>query len=323
MKQKGFTLIELLVVIAIIAILIALLLPAVQQAREAARRSTCKNNLKQIGLAFHNYSETHGVLPPGFIGSTVGSAAATGDIGTGWGWGAFLLPFVDQAPLYNQLQPGSVGTSSCADGTLCPQDSDQLALLRTVLPTFICPSNPHRNPSQNPNGSSYVKDTRTTNGAVAIAISNYTACSGPDDTNCSWTEKNGCFFSNSNIRFRDIVDGLSNTIIAMERDSEKHGGNPATNEQHMGANWAGVSYPGCDNANYNHYAVLGYFRDTIYGTINGSPTRYDRREPCSMHVGGIHVLLGDGSVRFLSENINSLTAKYLADRRDKQVLGEF
>lgn len=321
MKRKGFTLIELLVVIAIIAILIALLLPAVQQAREAARRSTCKNNLKQIGLGLHNYAETHHVLPPGFIGSAGGDA--NGDVGTGWAWGTFILPFVDQATLYNQLQPGEASATSCGDGTLCPQDSNQLALLRTVLPVYLCPSDPHRNPSENANSSSRVKDTRTTNSAVAIGLSNYTACSGPDDTNCSWTEKQGCFFSNSNIRFRDIIDGLSNTIFCLERDNEKHGGGPATNEQHMAANWAGISYPGCDNANYNHYAVLGYIKDNQYGTINGHPTRYDRREPASMHTGGIHVLLADGSVRFLSENINSQTAKYLTNRRDKEVLGEF
>src|SRR4051812_6730319 len=93
--KRGFTLIELLVVIAIIAVLIALLLPAVQQAREAARRSQCKNNLKQIGLALHNYHDTANTLPPGWIGDPTGSNA-----GNRWGWGTMILPYLDQAPLY-------------------------------------------------------------------------------------------------------------------------------------------------------------------------------------------------------------------------------
>ena len=100
-KLRGFTLIELLVVIAIIAVLIALLLPAVQQAREAARRSTCKNNLKQLGLAIHNYHDTHGVFPPGYISRDVSTTdPASAETGLGFSWGTMILPFMDQSPLY-------------------------------------------------------------------------------------------------------------------------------------------------------------------------------------------------------------------------------
>ncbi|MFG0295400.1 MAG: DUF1559 domain-containing protein, partial [Maioricimonas sp. JB045] len=103
-RRRGFTLIELLVVIAIIAILVALLLPAVQQAREAARRSQCKNNLKQIGLALHNYHDTHGSFPPGYIARYVSATdPASAETGPGFAWGTMILPFLDQSPTYNQL----------------------------------------------------------------------------------------------------------------------------------------------------------------------------------------------------------------------------
>jgi len=320
-RRRGFTLIELLVVIAIIAILIALLLPAVQQAREAARRSTCKNNLKQIGLALHNYHDTHRVFPPGLIaGSSTSAAATTG--GTGWAWGTFILPFMDQAPLYQQLQPGTI-TTACPTGALCPHNATRLALLRTGIPAFVCPSDPHSSIQQNPVSSSWVKDTTTASSPVAIGLSNYVACIGNVDVNCNFNKQPGCFYPNSKTKMRDITDGTSNIILAFERDTVKHAGGPATNEQHQGGNWAGVSYPGCDNANYNHYAVLGYIRSDIYGSINGSPTRYDRREPASMHVGGIHILMGDGAVRFLSENVNAITATNLSKIADGVPLGEF
>src|SRR5262245_16035146 len=136
-SRKGFTLIELLVVIAIIAVLIALLLPAVQQAREAARRSQCKNNLKQIGLGLHNYHDTFGVFAPGFISST--SNSTTG-IGTGWASSAFILPYIDQAPLYNQLNTLT---------PINPSDATQLGLIRTVIGVYQCPSDTMLNPSQN------------------------------------------------------------------------------------------------------------------------------------------------------------------------------
>src|SRR5215813_2046814 len=111
-RRSGFTLIELLVVIAIIAVLIGLLLPAVQQAREAARRSQCKNNLKQMGLAMHNYHDVYQCFPPGYLGYPAGNGGSCATInnttqrGQGWGWGAFLLPYLDQGNLYNLLSPG-------------------------------------------------------------------------------------------------------------------------------------------------------------------------------------------------------------------------
>jgi len=128
LMRSAFTLIELLVVIAIIAILIALLLPAVQQAREAARRSSCKNNVKQLGLAFHNYHDVHRVFPIGYIAQGGGASDAN------WAWSAYLLPFVDQAPLYNQIDVGTTHLDVIlADTTLLP-------LVQKNYSMFRCPS---------------------------------------------------------------------------------------------------------------------------------------------------------------------------------------
>jgi len=316
-RRPGFTLIELLVVIAIIAILVALLLPAVQQAREAARRSSCKNNLKQIGLALHNYHDTFNTFPPGFIGSRSGGITGDG-FGTGWAWGTFILPALEQSALYDQLAPGVLSGSSCGDGSLCPQDAAQLVFLRTVIPTYLCPSNSGQKPVH-----SRVKDTRTDNAAVEIGMSNYIGNAGISDLNCRWTAMDGIFFSNSNIRMRDINDGTSNTLLVTERDAVQHPGDrPNGNQQHMGANWAGVSYPGCDRQNENHYAVLN-FAFATFGEINGSATRRDMREAASLHAGGVQILNCDGSTRFLSENISLGLYQNLANRRDGNVLGEY
>ncbi len=331
-SRRGFTLIELLVVIAIIAILIALLLPAVQQAREAARRSQCQNNLKQIGLAFHNYHDTHKVFPPGFVGSetltwVTPGVTATGDNGTGWAWGTFLLPYIDQAPLYNQLSPG-VATAACPDGALCPHDANRLALLRTGLPAYVCPSDPHPSITENPTGNngSRVKDTRTSNASVAIGLSNYLASAGTGGLNCSNanTAVSGAFFNCSRTRVRDVTDGMSNTIFVMERDTVMHSGLAAgcSNDRHMGGNWAGISYPGCDNGNYNYYTVLSYIQGT-FGEVNGSACRWDRRESASMHEGGIQVLMGDGAVRFVSENRGLSVWLTLVGIKDVSVICEF
>ena len=169
-RQRGFTLIELLVVIAIIAILIALLLPAVQQAREAARRSQCKNNLKQIGLAMHNYHDTHRVFPPGWVQGT-----STGTVN--WGWSTYILPFVDQAPLYNTLSP---------NGTAMAGASGNLIKLISV---YTCPSDPGA--VQNGSYGNYAKN-------------NYPA------------SKEICL-QDSSTKIRDITDGTSNTYLVGER----------------------------------------------------------------------------------------------------------
>jgi prepilin-type N-terminal cleavage/methylation domain-containing protein len=133
-RPRGFTLIELLVVIAIIAILVALLLPAVQQAREAARRSQCKSNLKQLGVALHNYHDVHSVFPPGCVNQEGDTANPDDRDRLNWTWPVYLMPYMDQAPLYEQLNPGPTRATAAVS------DPAKRAVMQQPLAAFRCPS---------------------------------------------------------------------------------------------------------------------------------------------------------------------------------------
>lgn len=310
----GFTLIELLVVIAIIAILIALLLPAVQQAREAARRSTCKNSLKQIGLALHNYHETHRIFPPGYIDSdpAINSPAAETSNLNGLGWGTMILPFMDQAPLYNQIGTQTNGFAynwmdANHDGTM----SDAIVASKTVLPVFNCPTDPMD--GINTDAGSHGK-------------SNYLACAATGANS-----RNGAFFVNSAIRMKSIRDGSSNTLFVGERTTE---GDPSNSTACGGSpcNWAGGLWIGPRNYSSPatwHTSLTGLDvtinggSSTVY-MINGSSISWGPAwSASSSHTGGAHFLLGDGQVRFLSENIDLTTYRGLYTIKGGEVIGEF
>src|SRR5260370_41925909 len=191
--KRGFTLIELLVVIAIIAVLIALLLPAVQAAREAARRAECVNNLKQIGLALHNYDGTHQTLPPGYISNF---NAKGDDTGPGWGWASMMLPQLELNTVFNAINFNL---------------SIELAQNQTSrLPTakvFLCPSD-----SVKPSWDAMTRDPNTgvpINLICQVAPSNYVAMYGITEPGVNGE---GLFFRNSKISLRDITDGTSQTI---------------------------------------------------------------------------------------------------------------
>lgn len=289
-RSRGFTLIELLVVIAIIAILIALLLPAVQQAREAARRTQCRNHLKQLGLALHNYHDTHNVLPPGSPGGNyvAGSVLST-QIGVRFGWHVFVFPFIDQGPLYTQLNPnGSYPTTA------------QLPLLQTSLPMLRCPSSTapvlfdltsHRQPVVGSTPVSLATTNYVANaGLAAVGHIGHGAVIGTDQ------------YRNLSVRFRDITDGLSLAIFAGERTWRLP--TCAMNPQPDAAIWLGHRE---NNGLVNDNVATGQTSqgepqlriNSCSGLLN-SMVHYN-----SNHVGGAHFLLGDGSVRFLSENIDS------------------
>ena len=186
-RVSGFTLIELLVVIAIIAVLIALLLPAVQQAREAARRTQCRNNLHQLGLALHNYHDAIMCFPSGYVGRSGATA--------GWAWGAMLLPYLDETAVYNSsnfsVPCDNVATSNNVNRTATGQ----------ALTQFLCPSDPN-----------VTMDTAWYD--EPHSLSNYLPCSGSSGIG-SWPSS-GVFFLNSRVRIRDIRDGTSNTIVIGE-----------------------------------------------------------------------------------------------------------
>ncbi|HBN76080.1 MAG TPA: prepilin-type cleavage/methylation domain-containing protein [Planctomycetaceae bacterium] len=340
-KRTAFTLIELLVVIAIIAILVALLLPAVQQAREAARRSSCKNNLKQIGLALHNYHDVHQAFPPGYINQFDSQPTTGGEYGTAvaaersaWGWGAFMLPFVEQSALFDTLQVGNIRIKTALANTTL------LSAMQTPVSSFRCPSDP----APSLNSSLTLRDSANT--ARSVATSNYLAANssrhwhtgayltgpGLGDLNQwgagpgSGNSPNGMFWRNSKVKMRDITDGTSNTIMIGERAWELN--NPGGTNH---ACRAGVIL-GADIQNEQ----LSMNRVLAAGTMpinyaNGSCTRGFS----SRHQGGAQFVLADGSVRFISENVDSnhgalggtnavdSTFEKLMARDDGGVIGEF
>lgn len=305
--RHGFTLIELLVVIAIIAVLIALLLPAVQQAREAARRSQCKNNLKQIGLAFHNYHDVFNTFAPGFQARTPPTANAN-DIERGhWSWGASVLPYLDQAPLFNQLRVG--------DQLLEQALATNLNAMTTPLPAFRCPSDtgPSLNNFDDTKSDNAAQNANqynafvTSNGTdrIAIATSNYVMAANPSDSTTPMVYATqygpplGVGFINSKVNFRDITDGSSNTILVGERAWR-------FNDLTIGAaNALGFSSETDASGSNVRTAALAALA-IGYDGINYSATNrvHQRRGFSSNHVGGAHFTLCDGSVRFISQNID-------------------
>lgn len=276
-KRRGFTLIELLVVIAIIAVLVALLLPAVQQAREAARRAQCKNNLKQMGLALHNYADVCRVLPPGFI------AGANFAVTTpGWGWGAMILPYLDQAPLYNK-----------ANFSLPVEHANNSAVVQTVLPAFLCPTDV---------GATSIFSITNAGGATVVqaAPSSYAACFGNDSSSTQPVvvdyANTGCFFRNSATRMADITDGTSNTILIGERAFAQALGT------WVGAPNGGLMRPGQKNpalatAPPADPPDLCLAHSHFINVTNDPDGGLD--DFSSMHTGGAHFLFADGSIRFI------------------------
>jgi prepilin-type N-terminal cleavage/methylation domain-containing protein len=316
-RRIGFTLIELLVVIAIIAVLIALLLPAVQQAREAARRSQCKNNLKQLGLALHNYHDTLNVFPPGGLFPRRAS------------FFALLLPYIDQAPAYNQLNFSSSFTVN--GGTITPAMTAFLPTIR--VPLLSCPSSELTSYSTDGSGD-----------GLTVQRSNYVGISGAalDPANTAnpplvtasvygWFVNNGVLGLNSKVQMRDIVDGTTNTIMVAEQ------GRPRTdNSDVRSSNWGGGAWAGCyhsyeggsvpasDDQFTNNLTNVYYAINNMATGLTNADTPYKSSTPISSrHVGGAHVLRCDGSIVFLSENINLATLMKLAHKSDGQVLGEY
>ena len=294
--RRGFTLIELLVVIAIIAILIALLLPAVQQAREAARRTQCKNNLKQIGLALHNYHDTYGVFPIGHQYRPSGVAAnAGGGLGLGWGWSAFILPYIDGAPLYNQFDFNQSIADVRLGGGAGPVRNKPLA--QTSMPWARCPSSTA--PEANRTGAA--ADTHRID---PQGVTSYKVSAGSFDNNLSlWPHSNqkranGLFYRDSRVGIRDVTDGTSNTIAAGESNWELFGGN------------GGPRLYGAVDPNSPGNGLTDGQSDKLMSNgewpLNpplGAVGAWRSRGFHSVHEGGAHFLLADGAVRFISENI--------------------
>lgn len=318
-RPRGFTLIELLVVIAIIAILIALLLPAVQQAREAARRTQCKNNLKQYGLALHNYHDTYLRFPPG------GQDWAAPNVG----WQVRILPFTEQTALYSAINFSDV---NAWDRLLVATDPNS-QLRRRNVPYAKCPTDASANVDPNWAQASYCgslgsQRTPSASGACNLFMTanvHYPDPGGQADhgNSTSGTSLSGMFgrLWADSPGIRDITDGTTNTIMVGEIL-------PACSD-HTAGWW---NYNGMANAHASTSVPLNTMT-----TCNAPYKRPTAEFPgCeaqnnwnlswgfrSGHTGGAQFLLGDGSVRFISQNIDYKTYQYLGRRADGFVIGEF
>lgn len=330
LRIRGFTLIELLVVIAIIAILIALLLPAVQQAREAARRSTCKNHLKQVGLALHNYHDTFLRFP---IGEQAGRIRPN--------WRAPILPYLDQAPAYNKM---NFDISTSTGGFMSESSSGSYGygtgtttneVLKTLrVPVYNCPSSPHST-SSNDNGMNNYNQGQTMD-YVGIAgstpdpagRSNVCSVTGAGYGNGTYCN-NGLLAPNDSFRMRDVKDGTSNTIIVAEQSGQVNGKDCRSNYY---GGWSGIGttskMPALPSG-----SAWGSGTTTVMYSVNsfwnsGGPTEASAPYGAntiigSYHTGGTHVLLTDGAVRFVSENLDFSTLANLCSKSDGVVIGEF
>ncbi|MBA2113254.1 DUF1559 domain-containing protein [Bremerella alba] len=312
-KFSGFTLVELLVVIAIIGVLVALLLPAVQQAREAARRIQCSNNLKQIGLALHNYHDTYRAFPAGYrIDHNNGETSPT------YGWTVALLPFIEQDNLYEALSPHQ--PRPLAEVYVSGASTTDRQLLQTRIDGYRCPSD------VTADLNNLCKFGNTAH--FEVATSNYVAIAGDGSnptvdfsvTPAKARDSLGMFWGDSFLSFRDMVDGSSNVVVVSERDGGKASGN---------GTFKAAAWLGNGRQNYNSdYAAARCLARSSFGINRDfyaiSSSGNQGKGVSSLHPGGVQVVMGDGSVNFMAETVNISTVfNPLCRRADGAVVGDY
>ena len=301
MSRRAFTLVELLVVIAIIGLLVALLLPAVQAARESARRSQCSNNLKQIALAAQNYHDVMRTFPPGYCAS-VPYVDGASDTTAGWGWGAFLLSYLEQ-----DAARGNVNFSLPVEAPL------NARVVQTRFPVFVCPSDSAP--------GSPLQISSASGAPLALAApASYAGCVGGDESSVTDRTSAGIFFRNSGIRFADITDGTSTTILVGER--------AWANAQGI---WAGAISGGlCQRGPLNPNPLGGSTSEPApalvlsHSHLNNPTTDPDSGldDFSSLHVAGSNFAFADGSVRFFaSVSGDEANGAYTGDSLIFQALG--
>ncbi|HAH45473.1 DUF1559 domain-containing protein [Gimesia sp.] len=318
--RSAFTLIELLVVIAIIAILIALLLPAVQQAREAARRSTCKNNLKQISLALHNYHDTHRVMPSGiivkgYVNGTCNPASPSGFDNAGANWMVMILPYMDEANRYNSFNFNAhftpifkitAGVPAPYSGTLSINSTEQ----NRALSKYQCPSDP-RSSAHTANSNYFA----VMGGGARPATGTTMPCTANAAGRVFFDS--GMFSINTSRRFRDVIDGTTNVFMLGESKYMN------TKEMRPAAYNTWASGPHVSGGNWVMHSAVAAMTDQINSVavpVSGS-WDIDGRLFGSEHVGGCHMSMVDGSVHFFSENTDITHLRQLANRADGLPVG--
>lgn len=305
-RRGGFTLIELLVVIAIIAILIALLLPAVQQAREAARRTQCRNNMKQILLALHNYVDTTGGIIPRGVNHSSGPSCCcvTDNNQLGHTIHTMLLPYVDQAPLYNTV-----------NFNVRPNHANNATPRLTKLTAYLCPSAITRDdPTYAPHNYPFAG---TNHGYGLCGVHGSETGAGAFASRWGLLNEGTNALAGSQMKLQGFIDGTSNTIVVSEFAQGLPYILPTSYQPLMGRSWfdPSVSYGNTlfstmQNATPNNPAPT-YSTTTNFGTVG------------SYHEGGVHAGLMDGSVRFVSENIDGRVWWGACTPMGREVLGEF
>ncbi len=287
-RRRAFTLIELLVVIAIIAILIALLLPAVQQAREAARRTQCRNNLLQLGLALHNYDMSFEVLPPGTVNSE--GPIKNEAVGYHVSWTVQFLPMLEHTPLFNKFDFNAGAYSANSE----PVRSAQLAYL-------TCPSDYE---------FLYVNEKLGT-----LFASSYAGVFGGEDVAID-ARNNGLLFMNSSITFREIRDGSSNTLVFGEKI------NPRESADLGWTSGTSATLRNTGVAINQGWDVINYISRTE-SKVTEPPSAGATGGFSSQHTGGALFMLADGSARFISEHVDQKLFSNLGNREDMELLGDF
>ncbi len=324
-RYQAFTLIELLVVIAIIAILVALLLPAVQSAREAARRSQCKNNMKQIGLALHNYHGTHSVFPQGQTRSSYSWCC-------GGNWRVMILPFMDASTTYGEINFSD--RFNFAANRYGFRGGAEI-FRNLILTPYLCPSS-----------TLAPLDTSVINNNQRGLVHHYVGISGalgvPSGGNrrCDYggvVRGNGILGINRHSSFRDVTDGTANTMIVAEQSGRVNidGTNRNVTSNYYGG-WSGYAGRWANDLNVSrpHWGAgttcirypinMGNGVRVSRGAIPGADRTWDFNTILnSYHPGGIHIGLADGSARFLSDNTDFAIVRRLGSMNDQQEIGEF
>ncbi|QDT66441.1 DUF1559 domain-containing protein [Calycomorphotria hydatis] len=339
-SSYGFTIVELLVVIAVISLLVALLIPAVQQAREAARMSECRNKLKQLALAMHNYHDGHRTFPPGVCIAVPEGASASSVRCSRMNpaWGLYLTPFLELSAIYNAQafeQSGAVWNSGsnqvgdCNSWGLVPYPPNDANLMKVVAEVFLCPT-----------------DTQRGLNHKNLARSSYLGVNGDSNKTkgqyVSTDKLSGVLYANSKVRIRDITDGTSNTMMIGEVSDLQyyyHGAADLTSGYTSGGNWSVAwDFKFDDMVTRDTYYLRPMNRSTPdpavgSSTLLGGDSSAGNNDGFgSMHAGGAQFAFADGSVHFLSENIHSRVAsgsipkgtyQLLSDKADGEVVGEF